>query len=102
MLESGLEIGHNYGVAIEGSITSKTEADNHDGTHSVYWKFEPVIVRVVNPKGETIQAKDVRHKSQLLRSALWREWQALGTNEEFDDYYNERMDSFIKDVINGR
>jgi hypothetical protein len=93
-----LEIGSNFGVAIEGSITSKTETDNDDGSHSHYFKFEPVLVTVINNKGKSIKAKDVRGRSKQLRSAIWKEWSALSTNEEFDTYYNKRMLDIIKEV----
>ncbi len=98
-LPKPLEIGKNYHTDIEGSITSLTEEDNNDGTHTFYYKFEPVIIKVIDEKGETIKAKDTRRASQRLRSAIWKEWSSLGVNEEFDDYYEKKMSGIIKQIL---
>jgi len=97
-----LLIGHNYGVAIEGSITAKTESDNHDGSYNYSYKFEPVLVGVLSEKGETIKVKDIRKKSQQLRAALYKEWAISENNQDFEtEYYPERMRQIIVKVIEG-
>ncbi len=97
-----LEIGMNIGVAIDGTITSKTESDNNDGSHTKYYKFEPVIVKMVDEKGKVIHTKDIRKWSQKMRSALWKEWNNVKTNEDFDiEYYPERMRQITTKIIEG-
>ena len=36
-IPKSLEIGYNYKTELEGSITSLTEEDNNDGTHTFYY-----------------------------------------------------------------
>jgi len=94
-------IGHNYSVNISGSITSKTEEDNEDGTSSFYFKFEPILVELLTPLGKTLKAKDTRRKSQMLRSCIWKEWQETQSDQEFKKYYENRMSDIIKKIIDG-
>ncbi len=101
-IPEALLIGERYHVAIDGTITERNESDNHNGTHLLTYKFEPVMVAVIDDKGKSIRGKDVRRKSQQLRAAIYREWESSGDNTEFEDYYNMRIDGYIKDIINTR
>jgi len=100
-LPEPLEIGSNYHISIEGAITGKDEDDNDDGTHSHSFKFKPVIVEILTPKGKTIKARDVRKRSQQLHSAIWKEWTVAGDNSDQEGYYDKRMVGIIQGVING-
>ena len=98
-LPEALDIGHNYTVKIQGSITAKTETDRFDGGRIYYYRFEPVIVEVITETGKTIRARDTRRASQRLRSAIWKLWQDKQINREFDEYYEEIMRKLIKQVL---
>ena len=90
-LPEPLEIGHNYAVSLQGSITAETISDNEDGSKTHYYRFRPVMVEVVRPKGERLRAKDTRSRSQQLRAWLFRLWREENSGESFDDYYDRRM-----------
>jgi len=83
-IPQGLEIGNNYGVRLSGTITATTESDKNDGSHAIYYKFEPVIVVVITDKGESIRAKDTRSLSQLFRARCWKTQIDLGYAYGFD------------------
>ena len=95
-LPEPLEIGNNYHCSLEGSITSKTEADNNDGSHTLYYAFKPVKIDVLTPKGETIKAKDTRGKSQLFRGRIWALWNRKNLNMDAQTYYDKLMDKLIQ------
>lgn len=40
-VENAVEIGKDYKITATGTIVAVTEADKHDGTHRVTWKFVP-------------------------------------------------------------
>ena len=61
-IPTNLEIGFNYLISAQGTVTSLTESDNDDGTHTIYYKFEPVHVDMISDKGEKIKIKDVAGK----------------------------------------
>lgn len=96
-IPQGLEIGHNYTLQASGTITTKTESDNDDGSHSHYYKFEPVLIEVVTDKGERIRAKDTRGSSQQLRASLKRIYSfKTNINIEFEEWYKRGMANLIK------
>ena len=100
-LPKSLEISNNFKITISGSITAITESDNDDGSRTFYYKFEPVVIEVIDEKGERIRTKDTRKKSQLLRSCIWRRWQDSGEDIDQDKFYDNFMDKIISRVIEG-
>lgn len=95
-----VEIGHNYKVLIQGSITSESKEDNNDGTFNMTFKFAPVLVELVTSKGQTIKAKDKRKLSQRLRGRLFMIWQESHTDQDFDQFYETSMSKLIQNVDN--
>ena len=91
-----LEIGRNYELKTSGTVTSITESDNDDGSHTKYFTFKPIVVELVTDKGESIKAKDTRSLSQLFRARAWKEWNKKATGEEFDSYYQRLMMNMIQ------
>lgn len=91
-----LEIGRNYEVKVQGTVTSTTESDKHDGSHAVYYRFEPVLIETTTDKGESIRAKDTRGLSQLFRASQWRVWSKNANGEDFDTYYQRLMTRLIQ------
>src|SRR3990167_4530750 len=93
-----VKIGHNFKVAVSGSITSEELKDNQDGTFDKIYRFEPVLVELVNPLGKTIKSKDPRSKSKLLRSVIWREWKDSQSELGDEDFYNLLMNFIIRNL----
>lgn len=91
-IPEALEIGRNYKLEASGTITTKTETDNDDGSHSHYYKFEPVIIELVNDIGERIKAKDTRSQSQLFRAKLRHIY-------NFDENISVDFDTFYKNIM---
>lgn len=89
-IPSRLEIGHNYTVSVKGSITSVTEADKFDGSHILYYKFEPVFIDLITDMGETIKAKDTRSNSKKIRNSIWHLWEHDPDSSKyiFEEYYD--------------
>lgn len=94
-----LEIGTNYEIKAKGTIVSLTEQDKDDGSHSLTFRFEPVIIEILSESGKSLKAKDVRQKSRQLRGALWRVWKENEVAEEFEKFYELEMDKIIKGVM---
>jgi len=90
-----LEIGHNWHVSLAGSITKEERSDNNNGTYTVAYKFEPIQVEVLTPKGETIKAKDKRGMSKKLRGRIWAIWSESGSSLSEEEFYDEAMKKII-------
>ncbi len=61
-----LEIGKDYHIALEGSITSVTKKNNEDGTYTLDYKLEPLKFELLRSNGTTMKA-DKSKLSQKLR-----------------------------------
>lgn len=88
-IPEGLEIGKNYKITVEGTVTGCEEKDKNDGTHSLTFKVEPVRVELVDEKGHAIQAKDTRSNSQRTRLWYYKAWLNLAADYEFDRLWTE-------------
>jgi hypothetical protein len=97
-IESPLEIGHNYELRAKGTITSFTESDKNDGSHTIFYKYEPVNIELVDDLGEAIRAKDTRSYSQLFRARMWKQWQNAQSDLSFEDWYGRLMQRLIQDA----
>lgn len=97
-LEEPLAIGHNFHVALSGSITEENISDNEDGSKTHSFKFKPVIVEVITEQGERLRAKDTRSRGQQLRSLLWKQWRAANEPIEFEDYYDREMVKIMEQI----
>ena len=97
-----LKIGYNYDIKASGTITKMTETDNDDGSHQYIYQFEPIIMEVIDEKGERIKVKDTRRRSQQLRSVLWKEWQTSDPEIDPDIYYDREMLKIIQNRIDGK
>lgn len=86
-LPSAIEMGHNYNVALSGSITAVAEHDNEDGTADRIYTFKPIKMEVLTPTGKTLSLKDTRSNSQLLRSMLYGKWKNAASSISFEDAY---------------
>ena len=82
-----LEIGHNFKLTADCSITSESKSDNEDGTFDVIYKMEPVTVDIIKSNGQTIKAKDPRKNSIKVRNLLHWKWQQSNSSEDFELFY---------------
>ena len=94
-----LEIGHNYKITIDGSITAETRSDNENGTFNVYYKFVPIVAEIQKDNGPVIKTKDTRSMSTKLRKVIYWLWQ--NNEKEIRDpeiAYQETMNAILGDV----
>ncbi len=93
-----IEIGSNYHISLEGSITNFTESDNDDGSHSRMYTFKPVKVELLDPQGKALKLKDTRSKSQLLRARFYAIWREQNVPVAFEIWYEGLMDNIRRDA----
>ncbi len=93
-----LEIGHNFKVVLDGSVTSATRSDNEDGTFSLSYTFRPIIAEITKDHGEMVKSKDARSRSTQLRSVLYRIWESNEDKRPSDVMYDEVMKWIIKNA----
>lgn len=91
-----LEIGRNYELRAKGTVVSLTESDKNDGSHVVYYKFQPITIELIDDLGESIKAQDTRSYSQLFRARMWKEWQRNSNDLSFEDWYGRLMQRLIQ------
>lgn len=97
-LPSAIEIGHNYQVQAEGSITTMSENDNEDGTVNRIYTFRPVRIEIAIPTGETLKLKDARTNSQLMRALIFKHWKGLASPVSFEETYDKVCRGIMRDM----
>lgn len=95
-----LEIGHNYKLTADCSITQEQKIDNNDGTFDVVFKVEPATVQIQGDNGQVVKAKDPRKNSQKIRNTLYREWAFLNEAIDFERFYDTCTQIIIKNAVN--
>lgn len=90
-----VEIGHNYKLTADCSITSETRIDNENGEFDLVFKVEPITAEIQKDNGKVIKAKDPRKNSQKMRNYLFKIYSAEGYTEDFDSVY----DAFTWEVM---
>lgn len=88
-IPEGLVIGDNYDIHIKGTVTGMEEKDNHDGTHTLIHKVEPVTVEMVDNKGKSIRSKDTRSNSQRTRAWYFKGWLNAAATYDFERLWDE-------------
>lgn len=86
-LPHSLDIGHNYKTEISGSITSKEIKDNNDGTMEEIFRFEPILVELIDSLGQRLKTKDTRSASKLFRALCWSKWKEYGVEMGDEEFY---------------
>ena len=84
-----VEIGHNYKIVADCSITSETRIDNDNGEFDVVFKVEPITCEISKDNGAVIKAKDPRKNSQKFRNYLYKLWVEDGCIYPFDEIYEQ-------------
>lgn len=83
-----LEIGKNYSITADCSVTQSKVDDNHDGTVNITFKAEPMTLDITGENGEVIKAKDPRKNSVKFRNYLFKLYAQEGYTEDFDTVYD--------------
>ncbi len=99
-IPKALSIDSNYQLTLQGTIISSSDHSNQDGTASRVYVFKPVLISLIDERGETIKVKDMRKMSQKLRGLLFREWQESGEKIDADEFYEREMGSIISERMN--
>jgi hypothetical protein len=97
-IPSHMEIGHNYRVLLDGSVTGETKTDNEDGTYTVMSKFEPIVAEIQKDHGEMVKSKDVRSMATKVRHMLYRKWEANSSPLGHEEYYERVMRHIINNL----
>ena len=84
-----IEIGHNYRLIMDCSVTQEQKIDNDNGTFDIISKVEPITCEIQKSNGEIIKGKDTRKESQKLRSKLYMVWQSNSNPLPFEEYYQK-------------
>lgn len=85
------EIGHNYRVVLDGSVTNEQKSDNEDGTFTYTATFEPIIAEIKKDHGEMVRSKDRRSWSTKIRHMLYRIWEANDDPRPHEQAYEDTM-----------
>jgi len=67
-----VEIGHNYRLEIDASVTQEQRVDNEDGTFNVISKVEPITITIQKDNGKVLKGKDPRKNSVKFRKSCWK------------------------------
>jgi hypothetical protein len=101
-----IEIGHNYHLEIDASVTSESKIDNENGEFDIISKVEPITITIQKDNGPVSKAKDTRKNSVKFRNYLYKLWSEDGCIYPFDEVYEmvvlEAMSvtpSFLRSVI---
>lgn len=95
-----IEIGHNYRLEIDASVTSEQKIDNENGDFDVISKVEPIHITISQDNGKTIKARDPRKNSQKIRNTLYREWAFITEPIEFEKFYDACTKIILKNAVN--
>jgi hypothetical protein len=102
-LPSELILGDNYKITIEGTVVKSQDSDNHNGTLDRMYTIKPIMVELVDNKGESIKARDTRSESQLFRGLLKKKWIEKNIEMEFETFYSlvyKRLYKYLDAIIN--
>lgn len=84
-----LEVGHNFKIVADCSITQEQKDDDEKGGFDITYKAVPLTVEITKDNGEVIKAKDPRRNSLKVRNMLWKEHFNEGNTQDFDSVYDE-------------
>lgn len=90
-IPTGLTLSRTYQLQLTGDVTSVSESDNQDGTVNKSYRFEPLVVEVINDKGNRIVSKD-RTKTSSKNRSRHHIWQA----ETLSDIGYDKAYEFIR------
>lgn len=69
-----LEIGREYVLSVNGSITDLKTSDEQDGTYSHQFNFKPSTGQIADTLGLSVKLVDKTRKSVKFRQLIERVW----------------------------
>lgn len=101
-LPSDLEIGKNYALGGEVSITDEKKRTNEDGTYDLEYKARLVRAAVDTATGR-VYTKDKKHQSAKTRFAIIANKHNYKPEMDDEDFYNliqQGIRSRLPEIIN--
>lgn len=92
-----LEIGNDYHIALEGSITSVTKSNNEDGTYTLDHKLEPLKLELLKNDGKTIKADKTRLSQKLRSRAFIHEQQ--NQSENMYEWFTKKAIAHFDEIV---
>ncbi len=102
-IDKELEFAHDYKLAIECQCYSIEDKDQHNGTLNRTYKLRLLGETYINDAGKCLikgKSKAENSPSQRLYKSFHVLWNCkhTGTDEDFQKYYEEKMNEIIKKV----
>ncbi len=101
-LPSEITLGNNYQITLQGTVVKSQDSDNHNGTLDRLYTLKPIMVELIDDKGESIKAKDTRSSSQLYRGLLKKIWIEKNIDMEFETFYSlvyKRLPKYTNAIV---
>ena len=93
-----LNIGHNFRLEADCSVTSETRTDNENGEFDITFKVEPVTVTITRDNGTIVKARDPRKNSTKIRNLLYFKWKESNEAIDFEDYYTKFTNTVLSNM----
>ena len=97
-----LKMGRAFKLEIDGAVDRTMDDDNEDGTITRYYRFKPILVKVLYEGGEITKTKDIRKRSQQMRAIIHHEWENRDDAIPEEEYYDRRMAELNKKLFDGQ
>lgn len=96
-LPKGLELDHDYSIALEAQIMAVNKTSEQDGTFSYTYHAKPSTGQILSDKGEVTKLIDRKKQSSLLRSQLG--FIAADRGIEPQEFYEKTMIDFRHNLL---
>lgn len=93
-----LMLSKTYRVNIEGDVTESKDTDNQDGTFNREFKFEPLMVEVLNELGQSMATKTKSKMSQKIRGRHFA-WQSENMSDMDYEEFGRRLINKFDEVM---
>jgi len=94
-----LELGNNFKVEIDGEVTTVTDTNNQNGTKDRYYKFVPILAKILKDNGEVIVAKDNRSASKKVRNMCYRIWESNDDKRDYETAYQDTIKQVMFELV---
>lgn len=93
-----IDIGHNYKLVMDCSVTKEEKEDNEDGTFSIISKVVPITAEISKDNGAVVKARDPRKNSTKIRNVLWAVWKDKNNETDFEQVYNRATNWIVRNA----
>lgn len=101
-MDRPLDMEKAFKLEIDGAVDRTMDDDNEDGTFTRYYRFKPILVKILYEGGTITKTRDVRKRSQQMRATIRREWEFSNSGMTEEEYYDKRMVELIGKLIDGK